>query len=118
MLLFLAAQVSSGDLAMARYALAGTAVAALASIVVAWIGHRKINDAIGTPNGKGNVVQMSERQIAQNEKILSAIGDLNTRLTVSEEKIEFYGSLFLGHVGTPNAHGGYERDSTHPAARY
>lgn len=52
-----------------------------------------VKDAIGEPNGKGNVVQMNEKQL--------------TRLGVIEDKLDFMTDLLLKHISTPGAHGGH-----------
>ncbi len=52
--------------------------------------------AIGTPNGKGDVVMMNEKQL--------------TKMQVIEDKLDFVSDLVLKHISTPNAHGGGSRD--------
>jgi len=54
---------------------------------------REAKAAIGTPNGKGDVVQMNEKQL--------------TRLGVIEDKLDFMTDLLLKHISTPGAHGGH-----------
>ncbi|HKZ20301.1 MAG TPA: hypothetical protein VJQ57_09340 [Acidimicrobiia bacterium] len=56
---------------------AGAIITALAT----WRGmSRKVTSHIGTPNGKGNVVQMSEQMLEQNRQILLAIGRVEGEL--------------------------------------
>ena len=76
--------------------------------------------AVGKPNGKGDVVEMNEKQIKQNEELLAQHGKILQRMGTLEDKSDFISDMLLKHISTPGAHGGITRDpyaDWDPAAR-
>jgi hypothetical protein len=81
------------------------ALALVGSVVTTAIGILTKRN-VGTMNGKGSVVEMSEKQLLQNEELLKHHGRMLARLDAHDEKLDFYGALVLNHIATPGAHGG------------
>ena len=88
-------------------------IAVIGSAVTSYFGWKtkqattKVETAIGTPNGKGDVVVMNEKQL--------------TKMQVIEDKLDFISDMVLKHISTPGAHGGHHAPDPYadwdPAAR-
>lgn len=88
-----------------KLAIATGLFALLGATVTAYFGYKashaaaETKQAIGTPNGKGNVVEMNEKQLA--------------RFTIIEDKLDFISDMMLKHISTPGAHGGHHDPYAH-----
>ena len=97
-----AADVSQGDINVAKLVLIGTIVTTIGAVVIAYIGNRRI----GKPNGKGNVVEMNEKQLVALTSLAEQHSQIIGKLAAMDEKQGFIQDLLLNHIATPGAHGG------------
>lgn len=101
-----AADVSQGDINVAKLVLIGTVVTTIGGVLVAYITNRRI----GKPNGKGNVAEMNGEQLAKLDRLL-------VHVEAMDERQSFMQDLLLNHISTPHAHGG-QSEPVHSAARH